>query len=179
MRIDYEASGTQEPQRKLPTIPGEIHTLIVGTVELRYEPIVERLLGCLGHSVWFHCEGGWIWDPYDSMARSVLMAIRRNLSIRNIYVITETEWALGPSLSSMPVQLGTGVPSPAVRTVRYLLQQIYAVNPTRWMGSASKPDETVACTVRLLRDHPLMHPAVNIQGLLLNGPASELAPVEA
>ena len=162
-----------------PVIPREIHSLIVGAVDFPYEPAVEHVLGCTGHGLWFRCEGAWIWDPYGSLVRSVLMTVHRIKSIRDIYVVTHSDVAQNASSFSRRTMLGTGFSPHVVRTVRYLLQYVYAVDPTRWMDSASKPEEAVVRTVRLFREHPLMPQTVNVRGFLLNGKDSRLFSVEA
>lgn len=180
MPLEYGTRDVREYTLNTPSVvPEEIYSLIVGAIDFPYEPVVEQVLGCTGHGLWFRCEGGWIWDPYGSLVRSVLMTVHRIKSIRDIYVITHSDVAHNTSLLSRRVMLDTGVSSHVVRTVQYLLQYVYAVDPTRWMTSDNNPEAAVGCTVRLLREHPLIPETVNVHGLLLSVTESRLFGVDA
>lgn len=161
-----------------PATPGEIHSLIVGAIDLPYEPVVEHVLGCTDHGLWFRCEGGWIWDPYGSLVRSILMTAHRMESIRNIYVVTHSNLAHNTSVFSRRTLLGAGFSPDVVRTVHYLLQYVYKVKPAQWMDSSTNPEEAIARTVHLFREHPLIPQNVSVHGLLLNEKDARLSRVE-
>ena len=158
----------------------EIHALMVGAIDFPYEPVVEQALGCTNHGLWFRCEGAWIWDPYGSLVRSVLMTAHRSQSIRNLYVVAHRDMAHNTPSFSPRTRLGSGFSPDVVHTVHYLLEYVYAVDPAQWMDSSNNnPEEVVARTVRLFRTHPLIPHGLRVQGLLLDVKDSRLLPVEA
>ncbi len=166
----------------LTTAPGmlrDIRVLIVGAIDFAYEPVVEQALGCTDHGLWYRCEGAWIWDPYGSLVRSVLMTAHRSQSVRDIYVVAHRDMVHHPSSVCSRTRLGPGFSSDVVRTVHYLLEYVYAVDPAQWMDSSNNnPEEAVARTVRLFRTHPLIPHGIRVQGLLLDVEDSRLLRVE-
>lgn len=146
----------------------EIHAIIMGAVGIQYESIVEQLVGCRGHALWFRYEGAWIWDPYGSLIRSVLLTVHRHQTIRKVYVVAHgtPEKRCPPGFHDKGLRENL---TPAVeRTVQYLLQYVYHVDSNRWFDTEFDSEESVAQSVRLISDHPLMPSRVAVQGLLLN-----------
>ncbi len=168
----------EDDEGSLLTARSDLRALIVGAVDDPYQSVVEKLLGCRGHGLWVHCEGGWIWDPYGSLVRSVLMTVHRHRAVQNIFVVTQL-CSKNSTVPSPRSSLGTENPPSVVRTVQYLLQHVYHVDPAQWFDSSIDQETAVAHSVQLLRGHPLMPETTVVQGFLLNEDASQLTHVEA
>ena len=156
--------------------------LIIGGVGPGKEHSVELGLGCPGMGLWFRCEGALLWDSYGSLMRSVLMAVHRYSSLRDIYVVAEAYppgSEEGATARNHPVRMGAGISADTMRTMNYLLRDVYGVDPEQWLGSRSDPASAVLNSVRLLREHPLMPESICVQGFLIEETGTRLLPLHA
>lgn len=119
--------------------------------------------------------GGMILDPYDSTVRSLLVAVLE-LKAEEIMVIAHTDCGV------------RGMETGAIR--RHLLErgiteeaihgfETSGQGPTlnQWFHGFDCPESSVARSLRILRNHPLMPADVRIQGFVMDVRTGELSRV--
>lgn len=111
----------------------------------------------------FRCEGAWIWDPYGSLMRSVLVRAHQLCTLRGIWVagcMTEE------STLNLSEAHGYGGREHEFSAAFYLLKHVFRVDPAVWLQGPGDRRTRVQQTVRLLREHPLRPQGISIDGFV-------------
>lgn len=132
-----------------------------------------------------NCVGPFISNPYDSLLRSVIMAVYQE-NVKEITIV-------GAAKSKHSAQYGDeildlmkrkGVQEKKINTVNYLFTYsrpgFMANNLKEWLQGSETVVQGVQKTMELIQTHPLLPQGIKVSGLLIdteNGKRYELKPV--
>lgn len=175
----YGSHGSPTESRVAVTPFLTYHSLILSGIRPGYEVLIENYLGVMGQSLWLACEGGFIWDPYGSLMRTLLMRMHRFPTITTIYVLAEN----GDSYDDhwpTSIDLGSYASPSQSKNIQLLLHHYQGINSESWLKSnRSDPSLDVQNALRIIRDHPLLADDIAVHGFLVHMPDLVLYPVKA
>ena len=116
--------------------------------------------------------GGMITSPFDSVVRSLLVAIVE-LGVEEIMVIGHTDCGVSGINADMMIQhlLQRGISQDHIDMMRYC-----GIDFEAWLRGFDCVESSVEETVDLLRNHPLMPNDVVIKGYIIDSVTGELPP---
>ena len=117
--------------------------------------------------------GGMITGPFDSAVRSLLVGIVE-LGVEEVMVIGHTDCGVSGINAEMMIRHLTerGVSQDHIDMMRYC-----GIDFEKWLRGFSSVEESVAETVDLLVNHPLMPADVIIKGYIINTDTGEVRPL--
>ena len=118
--------------------------------------------------------GGMITGPLDSAVRSLLVGIIE-LGVEEVMVIGHTDCGVAHINADMMIRhlIQRGVSQDHIDMMRYC-----GIDFEAWLRGFDCVENSVAETVDLLRNHPLMPADVTIRGYVINTETGELTPQE-
>ena len=118
--------------------------------------------------------GGVIVHPYGSVVRSLLVGILE-LGVEEVMVIGHTDCGVAHINADMMIRhlIQRGVSQDHIDMMRYC-----GIDFEAWLRGFDCVENSVAETVDLLRNHPLMPADVTIRGYVINTETGELTPQE-
>ena len=116
--------------------------------------------------------GGMITGPFDSAVRSLLIAIIE-LGVEEVMVIGHTDCGVSHVNSDMMIKhlIQRGISQDHIDMMRYC-----GIDFEQWLRGFDSVEDSVAETVDLLANHPLMPSDVVIKGYIINTETGELIP---
>jgi len=116
--------------------------------------------------------GGMITGPFDSAVRSLLVGIVE-LGVEEVMVIGHTDCGVSHVNPDMMIEhlIQRGISQDHIDMMRYC-----GIDFQKWLRGFDCVEESVAETVDLLRNHPLMPADVTINGYIINIETGELVP---
>lgn len=134
------------------------------------------------HLIVLNCIGPYISDPYDSVLRSVIMAVYQE-NVKEITII-------GTARSNHYSQIGdeiielmkrNGVQKQKINTVDYLFSYsnigFMENNLKEWLQGSETVVKGIQNTAELIQNHPLLPQDIKVNGSLLNTENEELLPI--
>ena len=117
--------------------------------------------------------GGMITGPFDSAVRSLLVGIVE-LGVEEVMVIGHTDCGVSHINADMMIRhlIQRGVSQDHIDMMRYC-----GIDFSAWLRGFDSVEDSVAETVELLRNHPLMPSDVTINGYLIDTPTGKLTPL--
>ena len=118
--------------------------------------------------------GGMITGPFDSAVRSLLVGIIE-LGVEEVMVIGHTDCGVAHINADMMIRhlIQRGISQDHIDMMRYC-----GIDFEAWLRGFDCVENSVAETVDLLRNHPLMPADVTIRGYVINTETGELTPQE-
>ena len=118
--------------------------------------------------------GGIISHPFGSVIRSLMVAIYE-LGVEEVMVIGHTDCGVAHINADMMIRhlIQRGVSQDHIDMMRYC-----GIDFEAWLRGFDCVENSVAETVDLLRNHPLMPADVTIRGYVINTETGELTPQE-
>ena len=118
--------------------------------------------------------GGVVSNPFGSVIRSLLVAIIE-LGVEEVMVIGHTDCGVAHINADMMIRhlIQRGVSQDHIDMMRYC-----GIDFEAWLRGFDCVENSVAETVDLLRNHPLMPADVTIRGYVINTETGELTPQE-
>ena len=116
--------------------------------------------------------GGVVTNPFGSVIRSLLVAIIE-LGVEEVMVIGHTDCGVAHINADMMIRhlIQRGISQDHIDMMRYC-----GVDFEAWLRGFDCVENSVAETVELLRNHPLMPADVTIRGYIINTETGELTP---
>ena len=116
--------------------------------------------------------GGMITGPFDSAVRSLLVGIIE-LGVEEVMVIGHTDCGVAHINADMMIRhlIQRGISQDHIDMMRYC-----GIDFEAWLRGFDCVENSVAETVELLRNHPLMPADVTIRGYIINTETGELTP---
>ncbi|PDO10920.1 MAG: hypothetical protein BLM47_04390 [Candidatus Reconcilbacillus cellulovorans] len=108
------------------------------------------------HPLVFRCEELRIWDPYGSLARSIVSALTRYPTIREIWILGCNDYICHHH--SIPLKTKDSTAD----VVSYLISHQSGLPAERWLNVSTDPTAAVLETADLLRNHPLLPEGVSV-----------------
>ena len=117
--------------------------------------------------------GGMITGPFDSAVRSLLVGIVE-LGVEEVMVIGHTDCGVSGINAEMMIRHLTerGVSQDHIDMMRYC-----GIDFEKWLRGFNSVEESVAETVDLLVNHPLMPADVTIKGYIIDTDTGEVRPL--
>jgi len=117
--------------------------------------------------------GGMITGPFDSAVRSLLVGIVE-LGVEEVMVIGHTDCGVSGINAEMMIRHLTerGVSQDHIDMMRYC-----GIDFEKWLRGFNSVEESVAETVDLLVNHPLMPADVTIKGYIIDTDTGEVRPM--
>ncbi len=116
--------------------------------------------------------GGMIMGPFDGAVRSLLVGIVE-LGVEEVMVIGHTDCGVSHINAERMIQhlIQRGISQDHIDMMRYC-----GIDFERWLRGFDSVEDSVAETVDLLRNHPLMPADVIIKGYIIDTETGELFP---
>jgi len=111
----------------------------------------------------FRCEEVLVWDPYGSLARSILSALMRYSAIQEIWILGYK----GEQDSTFSI-LSENADKRTVSTATYLISHLSGLSEDRWFHVPSDESSGAWKTAHLLQNHPLLPRPVKVKVALLD-----------
>lgn len=117
--------------------------------------------------------GGVITNPFDSTMRSLLVAVYE-LGVEEIMVIGHTGCGVQGMNAAEMLELmkERGIPESNITLMRHC-----GIDLDSWLHGFDEVKESVAETVDLIRNHPLMAADVRVAGYVIDSTTGELLPL--
>lgn len=117
--------------------------------------------------------GGVITNPFDSTMRSLLIAVYE-LGVDEIMVIGHTECGVqGMNAAEMlHLMKERGVPESNISLMRHC-----GIDLDRWLHGFDDVTQSIAETVDLIRNHPLITHDIRVAGYVIDSVTGELRPI--
>lgn len=117
--------------------------------------------------------GGVITNPFDSTMRSLLIAVYE-LGVDEIMVIGHTECGVqGMNAAEMlHLMKKRGVPDSNISLMRHC-----GIDLDRWLHGFDEVTQSIAETVDLIRNHPLITHDIRVAGYVIDSVTGELRPI--
>lgn len=118
--------------------------------------------------------GAVITDPFDSVIRSLLVAIIE-LGVNEVMVIGHTDCGVGGMDSNQMIEdmVERGVSRDRIETMRYC-----GVDFDAWLSGFSDVESSIRESVHFVRTHPLIPKDVRVSGYVMDSVTGELMPVK-
>ncbi|MED0680845.1 hypothetical protein P4S83_08450 [Aneurinibacillus thermoaerophilus] len=111
----------------------------------------------------FRCEEVLVWDPYGSLARSILSALVRYSAIQEIWILGYQ----GEDATAFSI-LSENADKQTVSTATYLISHLSGLSEDRWFHVPSDESSGAWKTAHLLQNHPLLPRPVTVNVALLD-----------
>ena len=149
---------------------------VVSCMDTRLTRLLPDALGLAnGDAKLIKVAGATIVEPYGEVMRSLLIAVAE-LGVTDVMVLGHTGCGTcGMEASHMLAELeAAGVP-------RERIEQAVAQDPraASFLNGFARLEDEVASSVRKIREHPLLPPAVRVFGFVIDIETGELTPVDA
>lgn len=117
--------------------------------------------------------GGVIVHPFGSAVKSLLIAIY-HLGVTEIMVIGHTECGAKHVHADSMIELmkEEGITEETIKNLEYI-----GLDLEKWLSGFKSVEDSVADSVKLLKNHPLIPKKVSIHGFVINTKNGELTPV--
>lgn len=117
--------------------------------------------------------GGVITNPFDSTMRSLLIAVYE-LGVEEIMVIGHTECGVqGMNAAEMlHLMKERGVPESNISLMRHC-----GIDLDKWLHGFDEVTQSVAETVDLIRNHPLLTTDIRVAGYVIDSVTGEMRPI--
>lgn len=168
--VDHEMyqryETTKYPDRKI---------AILSCMDTRMTELLPAALGIKNGDVkLIKNAGGMITGPFDSAVRSLLVGIVE-LGVEEVMVIGHTDCGVAHINAETMIQhlIQRGVSQDHIDMMRYC-----GIDFEAWLRGFDTVECSVAETVDLLRNHPLMPADVTIRGYVIDTETGELTPQE-
>ncbi len=106
----------------------------------------------------FFCEGVWVWDPYDSLIRTLLFELHRDSSYEEVWIIGCDENKRG-ILPPNQIENSTSA-------VSFIFRHVKNLEMDDWCGRHQDFRMNISKTVNLLEAHPFLPKNVNVKGFV-------------
>lgn len=118
--------------------------------------------------------GGMVTNPFGSVVRSLLIGIVE-LGVEEVMVIGHTDCGVAGINAKMMIEhlLKRGVSQDHIDMMRYC-----GVDFEKWLSGFDTVESSVAETVDILKNHPLMPKDVVIRGFVINTETGKLNPID-
>ena len=118
--------------------------------------------------------GGMVTNPFGSVVRSLLIGIVE-LGVEEVMVIGHTDCGVAGINAKMMIEhlLQRGVSQDHIDMMRYC-----GVDFEKWLSGFDTVESSVAETVDILKNHPLMPKDVVIRGFVINTETGKLNPID-
>ena len=149
------------------------HLAILSCMDTRLTELLPDALGIKNGDVkMIKNAGGMITGPFDSAVRSLLVAIVE-LGVQEVMVIGHTDCGVSGINAQMMIHhlIERGVSQDHIDMMRYC-----GIDFEKWLRGFDSVESSVAETVDLLRNHPLMPADVVINGYIIDSETGELHP---
>jgi len=158
------------------------HLFIIGMEEEIERALLSQSPVSREHLIVLNCVGPYISDPYDSILRSVIIAVYQE-NVKEITII-------GAARSNHSSQIGVeivelmkrnGVQEQKINTMNYLFSYsnpgFMANNLKEWLQGSETVVQGIQNTVELIQRHPLLPQEIKVNGLLLNTENGKFQPL--
>lgn len=148
---------------------------IVTCMDTRLTELLPAALGLKnGDAKIIRNAGGTIVHPFGSAVRSLLVAIYE-LGVTEIMVIGHTECgAQHMNMYDMVEAMKkSGIEEETINSLKY-----FGVDMNKWLGGFNCVEESVAESVDLLKNHPLIPKNVSVYGFVIETHTGKITPVE-
>lgn len=164
---EYEKYATDKlPNKKL---------AIVTCMDTRLTELLPAALGLKnGDAKIIRNAGGTIVHPFGSAVRSLLVAIYE-LGVTDIMVIGHTECGAQHMNMNQMVEAmkKSGIEEETINNLKY-----FGVDMDRWLGGFDCVEESVAESVDLLRNHPLIPKEISVHGFVIETHTGKITAVD-
>ena len=118
--------------------------------------------------------GGMVTNPFGSVVRSLLIGIVE-LGVEEVMVIGHTDCGVAGINAKMMIEhlLKRGVSQDHIDMMRYC-----GVDFEKWLSGFDTVESSVAETVDILKNHPLMPKDVAIRGFVIDTQTGKLNPID-
>lgn len=118
--------------------------------------------------------GGMVTNPFGSVVRSLLIGIVE-LGVEEVMVIGHTDCGVAGINAKMMIEhlLKRGVSQDHIDMMRYC-----GIDFEKWLSGFDTVESSVAETVDILKNHPLMPKDVAIRGFVINTETGKLNPID-
>ena len=118
--------------------------------------------------------GGMVTNPFGSVVRSLLIGIVE-LGVEEVMVIGHTDCGVAGINAKMMIEhlLKRGVSQDHIDMMRYC-----GIDFEKWLSGFDTVESSVAETVDILKNHPLMPKDVVIRGFVINTETGKLNPID-
>lgn len=117
--------------------------------------------------------GGVITDPWDSVMRSILVAVYE-LGVNEVMIIGHTECGVNGMEAKEMLHL---MENRGVKKETIGLIERCGINLNKWLSGFEDTPEAVADSVKLVRNHPLMPEDVNVAGYMIDSYTGKLTKI--
>lgn len=164
---EYEKYATDKlPNKKL---------AIVTCMDTRLTELLPAALGLKnGDAKIIRNAGGTIVHPFGSAVRSLLVAIYE-LGVTDIMIIGHTECGAQHMNMNQMVEAmkKSGIEEETINNLKY-----FGVDMDRWLGGFDCVEESVAESVDLLRNHPLIPKEISVHGFVIETHTGKITAVD-
>ena len=118
--------------------------------------------------------GGMVTNPFGSVVRSLLIGLVE-LGVEEVMVIGHTDCGVAGINAKMMIEhlLKRGVSQDHIDMMRYC-----GIDFEKWLSGFDTVESSVAETVDILKNHPLMPKDVAIRGFVINTETGKLNPID-
>ena len=118
--------------------------------------------------------GGMVTNPFGSVVRSLLIGIVE-LGVEEVMVMGHTDCGVAGINAKMMIEhlLKRGVSQDHIDMMRYC-----GIDFEKWLSGFDTVESSVAETVDILKNHPLMPKDVAIRGFVINTETGKLNPID-
>ncbi|MCD8356251.1 MAG: carbonic anhydrase [Clostridia bacterium] len=118
--------------------------------------------------------GAVISDPFDSVIRSLLVAVIE-LGVEEVMIVGHTDCGVGGMNSNQMIEdmIERGIPRDKIETMRYC-----GVNFDRWLAGFENVETSIRESVHFVRTHPLIPADVRVSGYVMDSVTGEMKRVE-
>lgn len=118
--------------------------------------------------------GAVISDPFDSVIRSLLVAIIE-LGVEEVMIVGHTDCGVGGMNSNQMIEdmIERGIPRDKIETMRYC-----GVNFDKWLAGFENVETSIRESVHFVRTHPLIPTDVRVSGYVMDSITGEMKRVE-
>jgi carbonic anhydrase len=159
------------------------HLFIIGMEEEIERALLSQSPVSREHLIVLNCVGPYISDPYDSILRSVIIAVYQE-NVKEITIIGAARSKHSSQIGVEIVELmkRNGVQEKKINTVDYLFSYsnpagFMANNLEEWLQGSETVVQGIQNTVELIQRHPLLPQEIKVNGLLLNTENGEFQPL--
>lgn len=119
--------------------------------------------------------GGVVTDPFDSVVRSLLVAIYE-LGVEVVMIIGHTQCGVQGMKGAEMLHLmrERGIPEEHLRVMKNS-----GIDLEKWLDGFEDTEQAVRDSVLLVRNHPLVPRDVTVRGYIMDSTTGELTPVAA
>lgn len=148
---------------------------IISCMDTRLLELIPAALGLRNGDVkMIKNAGGIISHPFDSVVRSLLVAIYE-LGVEDIMVIGHTDCGAQHLDSKMMMKHmnDRGISAGNIEMMKYC-----GVDIDTWLSGFGDTEKAIRETVELIKHHPLIPKDIKVRGFMINSTTGELTPID-